>query len=94
MDLDMQIKLFETGLDELDQNCDLINQVLEITLDDANNAEFTIIRYELPSDKKFRGIALSIPRRSSRKDPQIAGPGPARAITRCWGKPSLGDDLV
>ena len=50
MDLDMQIKLFETGLDELDQNCDLINQVLEITLDDANNAEFTIIRYELPSD--------------------------------------------
>jgi hypothetical protein len=50
MDLDMQIKLFETGLDELDQNCDLINQVLEITLDDANDAEFTIIRYELPSD--------------------------------------------
>jgi hypothetical protein len=45
MDLDMQIKLFETGLDELDQTCDLINQVLEITLDDANDAEFTIIRY-------------------------------------------------
>jgi hypothetical protein len=27
----MQIKLFETALDELDQNSDLINQVLEIT---------------------------------------------------------------
>ena len=49
MDLDMQIKLFETALDELDQNSDLINQVLEITLDDANDAEFTIIRYELPT---------------------------------------------
>ena len=49
MDLDMQIKLFETALDELDQNSDLINQVLEITLDHANDAEFTIIRYELPT---------------------------------------------
>ena len=49
MDLDMQIKLFETALDELDQNSDLISQVLEITLDDANDAEFTIIRYELPT---------------------------------------------
>ena len=41
MDLDMQIKLFETALDELDQNSDLINQMLEITLDDANDAEFS-----------------------------------------------------
>ena len=49
MDLDMQIKVFETALDELDQNSDLINQVLEITLDHANDAEFTIIRYELPT---------------------------------------------
>jgi hypothetical protein len=30
-DFDMQIKLFETALDELDRNSDLINQVLEIT---------------------------------------------------------------
>ena len=49
MDLDMQINPFETALDELDQNSDLINQVLEITLDDANDAEFTIIRHELPT---------------------------------------------
>lgn len=33
MDLDMQIELFEQALDELDSDADLVNQVLEITLE-------------------------------------------------------------
>ena len=65
----MQIKLFETALDELDQNSDLINQVLEITLDDANDAEFTIIRYELPT------LPFPFPEGAARRTPGIAGPG-------------------
>ena len=87
MDLDMQIKLFETALDELDQNSDLINQVLEITLDDANDAEFTIIRYELPT------LPFPFPEGAARRTPGSPVRA-ARAVTRCGGKPSLGDDLV
>jgi hypothetical protein len=63
MDLDMQIKLFETAL-ELDQNSDLINQVLEITLDDANDAEFTIIRYELST------LPFPFPEGAARRTPR------------------------
>jgi hypothetical protein len=87
MDLDMQIKLFETALDELDQNSDLINQVLEITLDDANDAEFTIVRYELPT------LPFPFPEGAARRTPRSPVRA-ARAVTRCWGEPSLGDDLV
>ncbi len=46
MDLDMQIEMFEGVLDELADNPDLVNQVLEITMDDGE--EFHILRYRLP----------------------------------------------
>lgn len=45
MDLDMQLELFEATLEELARNSDLVNQVLEITLDD--NA-IHVRRYQLP----------------------------------------------
>mgnify|MGYP003332082646 CR=1 FL=1 len=46
MDLDLQLELFEHALSELNLNMDLVNQVLEITMDD----EFIqIVRYFLPS---------------------------------------------
>jgi hypothetical protein len=77
MDLDMQIKLFETALDELDQNSDLINQVLEITLDDANDAEFTIIRYELPT------LPFPFPEGAARRTPGSPGPGGEGCNTVC-----------
>jgi len=50
MDLDMQLELFEAALDSLAENDDLINQVLEATLDDAEAAEIGIMRYALPPD--------------------------------------------
>ena len=37
-------------LDALAENDDLINQVLEATLDDAEAAEIRIVRYALPRD--------------------------------------------
>jgi hypothetical protein len=83
MDLDMQIKLFETALDELDQNSDLINQVLEITLDHANDAEFTIIRYELPT------LPFPFPEGAARRTPGSPVRA-ARTVTRCWGETFLG----
>jgi hypothetical protein len=48
MDLDIQFELFEQALEELEADDDLINQVLEITLD--NNDELRILRYRLPPD--------------------------------------------
>jgi hypothetical protein len=45
MDLEMQIEVFEVALDALDEDGDLVNQVLEVTFDDA---ELTIVRYVLP----------------------------------------------
>ena len=83
MDLDMQIKLFETALDELDQNSDLINQVLEITLGDANDVEFTIIRYELPT------LPFPFPEGAASRTPGSPVRA-ARAVTRCWGETFLG----
>ena len=47
MDLDLQLELFEQALDELAANGDLMNQVLEITLDE--HGELHILRYALPS---------------------------------------------
>ena len=46
MDLDMQIELFEQALLELDADPDLVNQVLEITLDDDD--DLRVLRYALP----------------------------------------------
>ncbi|MFT3988896.1 DUF5615 family PIN-like protein [Aestuariivirga sp.] len=45
MDLDMQIELFDYALEELTTNGDLVNQVLEITLEEDT---VHIRRYELP----------------------------------------------
>jgi hypothetical protein len=41
----MQIELFNEALDELARNSDLVNQVLEITLEDDS---IHIQRYQLP----------------------------------------------
>lgn len=48
MDLDMQIELFEQALVELDDNPDLVNQVLEITLEDE---DLRVLRYALPTEE-------------------------------------------
>jgi hypothetical protein len=48
MDLDMQTELFETALEALTENEDLVNQVIEVTLEDANHAQITVTRYALP----------------------------------------------
>ncbi|TWB53088.1 hypothetical protein FBZ98_10414 [Rhizobium sp. ERR 922] len=48
MDLDMQVELFEQALMELDQDADLVNHVLEVTLDDDENLR--IVRYALPKE--------------------------------------------
>lgn len=45
---DVQIEMFEQALDEIDGNEDLVNQVLEITLEDGE--EFHILRYRLPAE--------------------------------------------
>ncbi|WP_413990774.1 DUF5615 family PIN-like protein [Labrys okinawensis] len=48
MDLDMQIELFEQALIELDDDEDLVNRVLEISLEDEE--ELRVLRYALPRD--------------------------------------------
>lgn len=48
MHLDMQIELFEQALVELDGDPDLVNQVLEITLDDD---DLRVLRYALPTEE-------------------------------------------
>ncbi len=45
MDLDMQIELFEHAMGEVAANSDLINQVLEVTMEDDT---IRILRYRLP----------------------------------------------
>jgi hypothetical protein len=47
MDLDWHRRLFEEALDELDQDGDLTNQVLEITLEDDESG-IDLIRYQMP----------------------------------------------
>ena len=46
MDLAMQRELFETALDEVSRDSDLINQVLDVTLEDDS---LLIRRYALPA---------------------------------------------
>jgi Domain of unknown function (DUF5615) len=48
MDLDMQLDLFDEALSELAHATDLVNQVLEISID--TDDQITILRYELPSE--------------------------------------------
>jgi hypothetical protein len=47
MDLDMQMELFEHALDEIETNNDLVNQVLEITVEDEC---LHVRRYRLPAE--------------------------------------------
>jgi hypothetical protein len=48
MDLAMQMELFEVALDDLDADPDLVNRVLEVTLENAGDEEIRIVRYALP----------------------------------------------
>jgi len=52
MDLEMQRELFEVVLDEIDQNRDLVNTVLEVTLEIASADEVLIDRYPLPENEE------------------------------------------
>lgn len=47
MDLAMQLELFEEALHELEEDGDLVNQVLEVTMTDQ---EIHILRYLLPDE--------------------------------------------
>jgi Domain of unknown function (DUF5615) len=48
MPLPVQLELFDILLDEVDENADLVNQVLEATLTEAD--EIRILRYALPAE--------------------------------------------
>ncbi|MBV8962712.1 MAG: DUF5615 family PIN-like protein [Hyphomicrobiales bacterium] len=48
MDLDIQLELFQTALDLLDEVNDLVNGVIEVTLDDLTDTEIAVVRYALP----------------------------------------------
>ena len=48
MNLEIQLELFEIALDALDEDDDLVNQALEITLEQSTDTEISIIRYVLP----------------------------------------------
>jgi hypothetical protein len=50
MDLDLPLELFDAALDALDEDDNIINRVVEITLDDAKDAEMTVTRYELQKE--------------------------------------------
>ena len=50
MDLDMQCELFEAVLDEIDEDVDLVNMVLEVTLETSESDEIIVERYALPTD--------------------------------------------
>lgn len=47
----MQRELFDVVLDEIDQDGDLINTVLEVTLETAGADEVIIDRYPLPENE-------------------------------------------
>jgi hypothetical protein len=49
MDLELQRRLFGVVLEDLDEEPDLTNQVLEITID-ASGQSVDILRYELPAE--------------------------------------------
>jgi hypothetical protein len=50
MDLDMQRDLFEVVLDEIDRDRDLVNVILEVTLETIEADEIIIGRFALPKD--------------------------------------------
>ena len=50
MDLDMQLELFSVALDALGDDSDLVNGVIEATMDDSCDSEIVVVRYALPSE--------------------------------------------
>lgn len=48
MDLELQLELFGYALDALEQDVDLVNQVLEISLSEIGEIE--VLRYALPAE--------------------------------------------
>lgn len=48
-DLETQLELFQIALEELARDPDLVNQVLEVTLEAGHDAEITVRRYALPA---------------------------------------------
>ena len=50
MDLDLQRLLFAFVLEELDQQPDLTNQILEVTVDESGE-RVDVVRFDLPADK-------------------------------------------
>ena len=50
MDLDMQTELFKVALDDLDADPDLVNHVLEVSLENAGDEDVRVVRYALPSE--------------------------------------------
>lgn len=50
MDLSMQVEIFVVALDDLDAQPDLVNQVLEITLENDADLEMRVARYALPAE--------------------------------------------
>ena len=50
MDLRMPLELFEAALDALLGEGDLVNAVLEVTLEAPNAADLAIVRYSLPRE--------------------------------------------
>jgi hypothetical protein len=48
MGIDVQVELFEIALEELGNKGDLVNKVLEVTLENDSDTEIIIRRYPLP----------------------------------------------
>src|SRR5262249_47559037 len=49
MDLDMQRDLFAAALDDVERDGDLVNALLELSLDSAESDEIIVDRYPLPA---------------------------------------------
>jgi hypothetical protein len=69
MDLDLQIEMFEQALDELTSDADLVNQVLEITLDDGE--EFHNGLPNEPRCKLARPVVCRIARNTRRANQRL-----------------------
>jgi hypothetical protein len=50
MDIDLQKELFDIALDALGEDEDIINRVIEITLDNLDDATIIVTNYALPRD--------------------------------------------
>ena len=48
MDLDTQLELFDVALEALAEESDLVNQVLEVTLEEPSGLDIVVSRYALP----------------------------------------------